>query len=105
MAVEPPAVGYMEYEAEVEVATVVEDATVELAEVRTVVEDAVVELAGVSTAVEDAVVVPAGVSTAVDDTVVELVVITALIQLLGVKASTPCANAASNGAAKEAARA
>jgi len=40
-----------------------------------------------------------------EDNVVELEEITALVQLLEAKAATPSANAASKGAAKEAARA
>ena len=98
IALEPLAVGYV---AGLEVVTAVD--------VSTAMEDVVVELVGISTAVEDAVIelvviTAEDVSTAVEDGTVELVVITESMQLLGVKASAPWANAASNGAAREAAR-
>lgn len=64
----------------------------------------VVELEDVVVEIEEDVVELEG-AVELEDVVVELEEVTALVQLLEAKAATPSANAASKGAAKEAARA
>jgi hypothetical protein len=74
-----------------------EEAVMESGEDVVELEDVVVEIEEDVVELEDVV--------EVEDVVVELEEVTALVQLLEAKAATPSANAASKGAAKEAARA
>ena len=74
-----------------------EEAVIESGEDVVELEDVVVEIEEDVVELEDVV--------EVEDVVVELEEVTALVQLLEAKAATPSANAASKGAAKEAARA